>query len=68
MRKQFFPENFFGILTVYDGNWTTNTREQLIQRIKKCITYMDMDVIIKMFDRLEGKIQQAHDYGLDTLF
>ena len=29
---------------------------------------MDMDVIIKMFDRLEVKIQQAHDYGLDTLF
>ena len=41
---------------------------QLIRRIKKCITDMDMDVIIKMFDRLEGNIQQAHDYGLDSLF
>ena len=29
---------------------------------------MDMEVMIKMFDRLEGKIHQAHDYGLDTQF
>ena len=28
---------------------------------------MDMDVIIRMFDRMEEKIQQAHDYGLDSL-
>ena len=58
---------FWNFKAVYDGNWTTNTREQLIPKIKKCITDMDMDVMIKMFDRLEGKIQQAHDYGLDTL-
>ena len=43
---------------MYEKNWTANTREQLIQRIKK-ITDMDMDVVIRMFDRLEGKIQQA---------
>ena len=53
-------ENFFWILKqkVYEGNRTTNTREQLIQSIKK-ITDMDMDVVIRMFDRLEEKIQQA---------
>ena len=28
---------------------------------------MDMDVVIWMFDKLEGKIQQAPDYGLDSL-
>ena len=32
-----------------------------------CIKEMDMDIIIKMFDKLEGKIQQAHEYGLDSL-
>ena len=60
-------ENFWNPLAVYEGNWTANTREQLIRRIKKCIADMDMDVIIKMFDRLEVKIQQAHDYGLESL-
>ena len=28
---------------------------------------MDVDIVIKMFDKLEGKIQQAHDHGLDGL-
>ena len=28
---------------------------------------MDMDIIIKMFDNLGEKIQQAHEYGLDSL-
>ena len=28
---------------------------------------MDMDIVIKMFDNLEGKIQQAHECGLDSL-
>ena len=28
---------------------------------------MDMDIVIKMFDNLEGKIQQAQEYGLDSL-
>ena len=55
-------ENFFGILKqkVYDGNWSAKSREQLIRRIKKCITEMDIDIIIKMFDKLEEKIQQAN--------
>ena len=52
---------------VYEGNWSANSREQLIRRIKKCISEMDMDIIIKMFDNLGEKIQQAHEYGLDSL-
>ena len=28
---------------------------------------MDMDVVMKMFDKLEGKNQQGNDYGLDSL-
>ncbi len=28
-----------------------------------CIKEMDMDIVIKMFDKLEGKIQQAHKNG-----
>ena len=26
-----------------------------------------MDIVIKMFGNLEGKIRQAHQYGLDSL-
>ena len=62
-------ENFFGLLKqrVYQGNCSAHSREQLIRRIKKCISEMDMDIVIKMFDNLEVKIQQAHEYGLDSL-
>ena len=28
---------------------------------------MDMDIVYKMFDNLEGKICQAQQYGLDSL-
>ena len=28
---------------------------------------MDMDIIIKITDKLEGKNQHAHDYGLGSL-
>ena len=61
--------NLTGLLKqgVYQGNWSANSREQLIRRIKKCISEMDMDIVIKMFDNLEGKIQKAHEYGLDSL-
>ena len=27
----------------------------------------DMDIVIKLFDNLEGKICQAHQYELDSL-
>ena len=56
-------ENFFGILKqhVYAGNWSANSREALIRRIKKCIKE------IKMFNNLKPKIHQAMENGLDSL-
>ena len=61
-------ENFFGILKqrVYEGHWSAKTREQLIRRIKKCISELDFDVGIKMFDKLDEKLQKAYKNGLDS--
>ena len=52
-------ENFFWILKqkVFEGNRTTNAREHSFGGLK--ITDMDMDIVFRMLDRLEGKIQQA---------
>ena len=62
-------ENFFGILKqrVYAGNWSAKNRDQLIQRIRKCVREMDMDVIIKMYENLEKKIRKASVDGLESL-
>ena len=63
-------ENFFGILKqlVYAGNWSAKSRESLIRRIKKCVAEIDMTtMVIKMFENLKPKINQANINGLDSL-
>ena len=63
-------ENFFGILKqlVYAGNWSAKSRESLIRRIKKCMAEIDMTtMVIKMFENLKPKINQANINGLDSL-
>ena len=42
-------------------------REGLIRRIKKCVSEIDMNMIIKMFDNLPPKIIKAKNHGLDSL-
>ena len=63
----FYNENFFGILKqkVYDNNWSANSRESLIRKIKKCATEIDQDIIIKMFDNLKNRIHLANETGLE---
>ena len=65
----FYNENFFGILKqkVYDNNWSANSRESLIRKIKKCATEIDQDIIIKMFDNLKNRIHLANENGLESL-
>ena len=63
-------EIFFGILKqhVYAGNWSAKSRESLIRRIKKCMAEIDMTtMVIKMFENLKPKINQANINGLDSL-
>ena len=38
-----------------------------IRRIKKCIEEIDMDMVVKMFDKLKPKIHKANENGLDSL-
>ena len=65
----FYNENFFGILKqkVYNNNWSANSRESLIRKIKKCATEIDQDIIIKMFDNLKNRIHLANENGLESL-
>ena len=61
---------FFGISKqhVYAGNWSAKSRESLIRRIKKCMAEIDMTtMVIKMFENLKPKINQANINGLDSL-
>ena len=63
-------ENFFGILKqhLYAGNWFAKSREGLIRRIKKCVAEIDMTtMVIKMFENLKPKINQANINGLDSI-
>ena len=41
--------------------------ESLIQKIKKCATEIDQDIIIKMFDNLKNRIHLANENGLESL-
>ena len=43
------------------------SREALIRRIKKCVTEIDMGMIVKMFDNLKPKIHKAMENGLESL-
>ena len=45
----------------------SQSRDQLIHRIKKCIHEFDMDIIIRMFDSLKQKIHKANEEGLTSL-
>ena len=62
-------ENFFAILKqhVYAGNWSAKNRGCLIRRIKKCVHELDMDMIVKMFEKLPPKIVQAKNNALESL-
>ena len=62
-------ENFFGILKqhVYANNWLTKSRDALIRRIKKCVSEIDMNMVVKMFQNLKPKIKKAEENGLESL-
>ena len=42
-------------------------REALIRLIKKCVTEIDMGMIVKMFDNLKPKIHKTMENGLESL-
>ena len=46
---------------VYENNWSANSRESLIRKIKKCAAEIDQDVIIKMFDNLKNRIHLTNE-------
>ena len=54
-------------MKVYVGNWTTQTRDHLIQRIKMKQKEIDQDIVIKMFDHLKGRVHMANQNGLQSL-
>ena len=62
-------ENYWGILKmkVYEGNWSAKSREHLIRRIKIKQKEIDQNVVMKMFDKLKGKVHSANINGLNSL-
>ena len=62
-------ENYWGILKkkVYEGNWTAQTRDHLIRRIKMKQKEINQDIVIKMFDNLKGQVHVANQNGLQSL-
>ena len=54
-------------ISLIDNNWSANSRESLIRKIKKCATEIDQDIIIKMFDNLKNRIHLANENGLESL-
>ena len=62
-------ENYWGIIKmkVYEGNWTTQTRDHLIQRIKMKQKEINQDIVIKMFDNVKGRVHVADQNGLQSL-
>ena len=62
-------ENYWGILKmkVYEGKWTAQTRDHLIQRIKMKEKEINQDIVIKMFDNLKGRVHVANQNGLQSL-
>ena len=62
-------ENYWGILKmkVYEGNWTAQTRDHLIQRNKMKQKEINQDIVIKMFDNLKGRVHVANQNGLQSL-
>ena len=62
-------ENCQGILKkkVYEGNWTAQTRDHLIRRIKMKQKEINQDIVIKMFDNLKGRVHVANQMGYKAL-
>ena len=62
-------EQYWGILKqkVYQNNWSAQSREQLIARIKWAVKQIDPEIITKMFDHLPSKIRRAQENGLDSV-
>ena len=44
-----------------------NGRDALIWRIKKCVSEIDMNMVVKMFQNLKPKIKKAEENGLESL-
>ena len=44
-----------------------NGRDALIRRIKKCVSEIDMNIVVKMFQNLKPKIKKAEENGLESL-
>ena len=62
-------ENYWGILKIkgYEGNWTAQTRDHLIRRIKMKQKEINRDIVNKMFDNLKGLVHLANQNGLQSL-
>ena len=64
-------ENFFGILKqhVYANNWLIFDKEQRCSdpKKKKCVSEIDMNMVVKMFQNLKPKIKKAEENGLESL-
>ena len=62
-------ENYWGALKqkVYAKNWSAKNREQLIRKIKKCVSELDSGFYVQMFQNLREKINSANENGLDSL-
>ena len=54
-------------MKVYEGNWSAKSREHLIWRIESKQKEIDQNVVMKMFDRLKGKVHSANGNGLNSL-
>ena len=54
-------------MKVYEGNWSAKDREALIRRIKIKQKEIDQDIVIKMFEKLKGKVHRANENGLTSL-
>ena len=62
-------ENYLGILKkkVYEGNWTAQTGDHLVGRIKMKQKEINQDIVIKMFDNLKRRVHLANQNGLKSL-
>jgi hypothetical protein len=62
-------EDFWGILknAVYKNGWRANTHRQLKQRIKKCISEIDQEVVTSMMKNVTQRLKTALEYGFDSL-
>ena len=50
-------------MKVYEGNWSGKDRPNMIQRIKQKQKEIDHDIVIRMFENLQGRIQITKESG-----